>query len=63
MIRTHYSGEPWKPWVAWDDEATEGDDPMGRGQSKAEAIADLKQWLAELAETETILDKSERSKS
>lgn len=49
-IRTQYTGESWKPWIAWDDEATEGDNPIGRGQTEAEAIADLEAWDAVLEE-------------
>lgn len=48
MIVTKYTGDMWKPWLAWDDDATEGD--VGRGQTEAEAIADLEAWSKTLEE-------------
>lgn len=49
-VRTYYDASHQPPWFAWDDEADEGDNPFGRGQTEAEAIADLKAWDAVILE-------------
>lgn len=52
-IRTRYDPAlPTRPWIAWEDGREDGDDPRGRGDSKAEAIADLKAWIAAEMEDE-----------
>ena len=51
-IRTHYWPKPIPirdfDWTAVDEDTYDGDGPIGHGATEDEAIADLKQQIAEL---------------